>query len=67
MVLPPFAYDFDAMCQGIERFRAIQRTGTRLIFGRQSGSMARARLPRYPALTSQLSRSLDRSDACFGT
>ena len=67
MVLPPFAYDFDAMCQEIERFRAMQRTGTRLIFGHQSGSMARARLPRYPALTSHLSRSLDRSAACFGT
>jgi N-acyl homoserine lactone hydrolase len=33
MVLPPFAYDFEAMRQVIERFRAMERTGTRLIFG----------------------------------
>jgi N-acyl homoserine lactone hydrolase len=33
MVLPPFAHDFDAMRQVIERFRAMERTGTRLVFG----------------------------------
>jgi N-acyl homoserine lactone hydrolase len=33
MVLPPFAHDFDAMRQVIERFRAMERAGTRLIFG----------------------------------
>jgi N-acyl homoserine lactone hydrolase len=33
MVLPPFAYSFDAMRQVIERFRALERAGARLIFG----------------------------------
>jgi N-acyl homoserine lactone hydrolase len=33
MVLPPFAHDFDAMKQVIERFRAMERAGSRLIFG----------------------------------
>jgi N-acyl homoserine lactone hydrolase len=37
MVLPPFAYSFDAMRQVIERFRAIERAGTRLIFGHDPG------------------------------
>jgi N-acyl homoserine lactone hydrolase len=33
MVLPPFAYDYDAMRHVIERFRAMERAGARLIFG----------------------------------
>jgi N-acyl homoserine lactone hydrolase len=37
MVLPPFAYDFDAMRQVIERFRTMERSGTRLIFGHDPG------------------------------
>ncbi|MBV8773972.1 MAG: N-acyl homoserine lactonase family protein [Deltaproteobacteria bacterium] len=37
MVLPPFAHDFDAMRQVIERFRAMERAGTRLIFGHDPG------------------------------
>src|SRR6266851_3410528 len=37
MVLPPFAHDFDAMRQVIERFRAMERDGTRLIFGHDPG------------------------------
>jgi N-acyl homoserine lactone hydrolase len=37
MVLPPFAYDYDAMRTVIERFRAIERSGTRLIFGHDPG------------------------------
>ncbi|HJU12450.1 MAG TPA: N-acyl homoserine lactonase family protein [Candidatus Binataceae bacterium] len=37
MVLPPFADDFDAMRQVIERFREMQRAGARLIFGHDPG------------------------------
>jgi len=37
MVLPPFADNFDAMRQVIERFRVMERTGTRLIFGHDPG------------------------------
>jgi hypothetical protein len=37
MVLPPFAYDFDAMRQVIERFRTMERADTRLIFGHDPG------------------------------
>jgi N-acyl homoserine lactone hydrolase len=37
MVLPPFAHDFDAMRVVIERFRAMERAGTRLIFGHDPG------------------------------
>jgi len=33
MVLPPFADDFDAMRAVIERFRAMERAGARLVFG----------------------------------
>jgi glyoxylase-like metal-dependent hydrolase (beta-lactamase superfamily II) len=33
MVLPPFAHDFDAMWQVIERFRSMERSGAHLIFG----------------------------------
>jgi glyoxylase-like metal-dependent hydrolase (beta-lactamase superfamily II) len=46
MVLPPFAYDFGAMQQVIERFRVLERRGTRLIFGhdpaqwREDGALA---------------------------
>ena len=37
MVLPPFAHDFDAMRQVIERFRVMERNGARLIFGHDPG------------------------------
>jgi len=37
MVLPPFADDFEAMRQVIERFRAMERGGTRLVFGHDPG------------------------------
>jgi len=37
MVLPPFAHDFDAMRMVIERFRAMERAGTRLVFGHDPG------------------------------
>jgi glyoxylase-like metal-dependent hydrolase (beta-lactamase superfamily II) len=37
MVLPPFAHDFDAMRQVIERFRAMERAGARLVFGHDPG------------------------------
>jgi N-acyl homoserine lactone hydrolase len=37
MVLPPFAHDFDAMRKVIERFRAMERAGARLIFGHDPG------------------------------
>ncbi|HJU12174.1 MAG TPA: hypothetical protein VJ728_14920, partial [Candidatus Binataceae bacterium] len=37
MVLPPFADDFDAMRQVIERFREMERAGARLIFGHDPG------------------------------
>jgi N-acyl homoserine lactone hydrolase len=37
MVLPPFAHDFDAIRLVIERFRAMERAGTRLIFGHDPG------------------------------
>jgi hypothetical protein len=37
MVLPPFAHDFEAMRQVIERFRAMERTGSRLVFGHDPG------------------------------
>ncbi|MGO9451759.1 MAG: N-acyl homoserine lactonase family protein [Candidatus Binataceae bacterium] len=46
MVLPPFADCYDAMRQVIERFRAMERAGARLIFGhdpaqwRDDGSIA---------------------------
>jgi glyoxylase-like metal-dependent hydrolase (beta-lactamase superfamily II) len=46
MVLPPFAYDYDAMRQVIERFRAMEQAGARLIFGhdptqwQEDGSLA---------------------------
>jgi len=33
MILPPFAHDYDAMRAVIERFRAMERAGTHLIFG----------------------------------
>ena len=33
MILPPFAHDYDAMREVIQRFRAMERGGTRLIFG----------------------------------
>ncbi len=33
MVLPPFAFDYDAMREVIERYRQMERSGTRLIFG----------------------------------
>ena len=33
MVLPPFAHSYDAMSEVIERFRAMERAGARLIFG----------------------------------
>jgi hypothetical protein len=36
MILPPFAHDYDAMRSVIERFRAMERAGTRLIFGHDS-------------------------------
>jgi glyoxylase-like metal-dependent hydrolase (beta-lactamase superfamily II) len=37
MVLPPFAHDFDAMRQVIERFRAMERARARLVFGHDPG------------------------------
>jgi N-acyl homoserine lactone hydrolase len=37
MVLPPFAHDFDSMRRVIERFRSMERNGTRLIFGHDPG------------------------------
>jgi N-acyl homoserine lactone hydrolase len=33
MVLPPFAHDYDAMRKVIERFRTMERAGTKLVFG----------------------------------
>ncbi|HTT77580.1 MAG TPA: N-acyl homoserine lactonase family protein [Candidatus Binataceae bacterium] len=45
MVLPPFANSYDNMRKVIERFRAMERAGTRLIFGhdaaqwRENGTM----------------------------
>ena len=33
MVLPPFADSYDEIRKVIERFRAMERAGTRLIFG----------------------------------
>ena len=33
MVLPPFAHSYDAMREVINRFRAMERAGARLIFG----------------------------------
>ena len=33
MVLPPFADSYDEMRKVIERFRAMEQAGTRLIFG----------------------------------
>lgn len=33
MVLPPFAFNYDAMREVIERFRKMERAGARLIFG----------------------------------
>jgi hypothetical protein len=33
MVLPPFAFSYDAMRKVIERYREMERAGTRLIFG----------------------------------
>jgi hypothetical protein len=46
MVLPPFAFSYDAMREVIERYRKMEQTGTRLIFGhdaaqwRANGSLA---------------------------
>jgi N-acyl homoserine lactone hydrolase len=37
MILPPLAHDYDAMRSVIERFRAMERAGTRLIFGHDAG------------------------------
>jgi N-acyl homoserine lactone hydrolase len=37
MILPPFAHDYDAMRAVIERFRAMERSGTHLIFGHDCG------------------------------
>jgi N-acyl homoserine lactone hydrolase len=48
MVLPPFAHSYDDMRKVIERFRSMERTGTRLIFGhdamqwREDGTLATA-------------------------
>jgi len=48
MVLPPFAHSYDDMRKVIERFRAMERAGARLIFGhdaaqwREDGSPAAA-------------------------
>jgi hypothetical protein len=33
MVLPPFAFSYDAMREVIEGYRKMERSGTRLIFG----------------------------------
>jgi hypothetical protein len=33
MVLPPFAFSYDAMREVIERYRKMERAGARLIFG----------------------------------
>jgi len=32
-VMPPFAHNFDAMREVLDRFRVMERAGTRLIFG----------------------------------
>src|SRR5437016_3601376 len=37
MVLPPFAHNYDAMREVIERFRAMERAGARLVFGHDPG------------------------------
>jgi N-acyl homoserine lactone hydrolase len=49
MVLPPFAHSYDAMREVINRFRAMERAGARLIFGHdpaqwneQAGALAQA-------------------------
>src|SRR5262249_60503177 len=36
MVFPPFAHSYDAMRSVLERYRAMERAGTRLIFGHDS-------------------------------
>ena len=36
MVFPPFAHSYDAMRSVMERYRAMERAGTRLIFGHDS-------------------------------
>jgi glyoxylase-like metal-dependent hydrolase (beta-lactamase superfamily II) len=36
MILPPFAFNYDAMRQVIERYREMAKAGTRLIFGHDS-------------------------------
>jgi hypothetical protein len=33
MVLPPFAFSYDAMREVIERYRKMEQAGVRLIFG----------------------------------
>jgi len=33
MVMPPFAHNLDALREGLDRFRLMERAGTRLIFG----------------------------------
>jgi glyoxylase-like metal-dependent hydrolase (beta-lactamase superfamily II) len=37
MIFPPFAHDYDAMREAMERFRAMERAGARLIFGHDAG------------------------------
>jgi glyoxylase-like metal-dependent hydrolase (beta-lactamase superfamily II) len=48
MVLPPFAYDFDAMRHVIERFRAMERAGARLVFGHDPGQWHADGTPTIP-------------------
>ena len=48
MVLPPFAYDFDAMRNVIERFRAMERAGAQLIFGHDPGQWHADGTPAVP-------------------
>jgi glyoxylase-like metal-dependent hydrolase (beta-lactamase superfamily II) len=48
MVLPPFAHDFEAMRQVIERFRAMERAGSRLIFGHDPGQWRSDGTPAVP-------------------
>jgi N-acyl homoserine lactone hydrolase len=48
MVLPPFAYDFDAMRVVIERYRAMERAGARLIFGHDPGQWRPDGTPAVP-------------------
>ncbi len=37
MLFPPFAHSYDAMRQVMERYRAMERAGARLIFGHDAG------------------------------